>query len=137
MRFKCVALIGTLALGLLAVGLVGCAGSNEGQVSGTVRLDGEPLEKGTIRFEAVDGKAPTAGGPISAGQYSVRVPIGMSKVSISAPKVVGKKKIYPTPESPEMDVTVEKLLPKYNEKTELTFDVKAGANPKDWDLQSK
>jgi hypothetical protein len=59
------------------------------------------------------------------------------KVSLSATKVVGKKKIYPTPESPEMDITVESLPARYNENTELTLDVKPGKNEKDFPLTSK
>jgi hypothetical protein len=58
-------------------------------------------------------------------------------LSISAPKVVGKKKVYPTPDSPEMPITAEALPERYNEKTQLTLDVKAGTNTKDWDLEKK
>jgi hypothetical protein len=59
------------------------------------------------------------------------------KVSISAPKVVGKKKIYPTADSPEMPVTREALPARYNEQTELTLDVTAGTISKDWELTSE
>jgi hypothetical protein len=117
--------------------LAGCTDSKNGQVSGTVKVDGIPIESGAITFLPVDGKTATAGGIIKNGAYSVKVPVGAMKVSISAPKVIGEKKIYNTPNSPVMPITKEALPEKYNEKTELTFEVKPGANPKDWDLPSK
>ena len=54
-----------------------------------------------------------------------------------APKVIGKKKIYPTPNSPEMPITVEALPAQYNEKTKLQLDVKGSKIEKDYDLKSK
>jgi hypothetical protein len=117
--------------------LAGCGSNNDGQVSGTVKLDDTPIETGSITFVPVDGKTTTAGGPIKAGRYSVKVPVGKMKVSISMPRVVGKKKIYNTPDSPEMPVTKEGVPEQYNEKTELTFDVQPGGNEKNWDLKSK
>ena len=116
--------------------LAGC-GAREGQVGGTVKVDGKLLEKGSILFVPIDGKSSTSGGEISNGRYSVKVPVGPMKVSISAPKVVGKKKIYPTPDSPEMPITQEALPGRYNEQTELKLDVQPGKNEKDFDLQSK
>ena len=47
-------------------------------------------------------------------------------------KVVGKKKMYNTPDSPEMPVTAELLPAKYNDKSDRTFDVKRGSNEKNW-----
>lgn len=137
MHIKRAALATTLAFVFLALGLAGCADSGNGQVSGQVQVDGQPLPKGTIRFDPTDGKAPVTGGSIEAGRYSVRVPVGKAKVIISAPKVVGQKKVYNTPNSPVMDVTAEALPDKYNGKSELTLDVKAGANEKNWELKSK
>jgi hypothetical protein len=126
-----------MALGMAALlALAGCSG-NDGKVSGTVTVDGKPLENGSILFVPVDGKTPTTGGSIKEGHYSVRVPIGKMKVSISAPKVVGRKKIYPTPDSPEMPVTKEALPSRYNEETSLTLDVQPGKIQKDFELQSK
>ena len=134
MRSKRPAWAGGVLLALLA--LAGC-GARESRVSGSVTLNGQPVETGAITFVPVDGKTPTAGGEIKDGRYSVKVPVGTMKVSISAPKVVGKKKIYPTPQSPEMPITKEALPARYNDQTELRLDVKPGANQKDWDLQSK
>ncbi len=123
---------------LVALGLVvGCGGggADTGDISGAVTYDGKPVEDGSITFVAVDGKAPTAGGTIKDGKYTAtKVPVGATKVSISASKVVGKKKAYDTPDSPEIPIT-EPLVPaKYNQTTELRYDVKAGTQTKDFQL---
>jgi hypothetical protein len=118
--------------------LAGC-GAHDGtvEVKGTVTLDSAPLQTGAIRFVPVDRKTKTAGGPITAGMYSVRVPVGTMEVSISSPKIVGKKKLYDTPDSREMDVTEEVLPARYNEETELRLEVPAGGVEKNWDLKNK
>jgi hypothetical protein len=135
MRAKRLAWLAALLVVLLAQ--AGCSDGTMAQVSGTVTLDGNAIESGQIQFSPVDGKTKTAGGPIKDGQYSVGVPVGLMKVSISAPKVVGKKKIYDTPDSPEMPITKEALPAHYNEKTELQFEVKPGSQTKDFPLTSK
>ena len=120
-----------------ALTLAGCGGDGTAEVTGNVTVDGTPIEAGAIRFVPVDGKSPTAGAEIKQGRYAARVPVGPAKVGISMSKVVGKKKLYATPNSPEMPITAEALPPKYNEKTELTFDVQPGRNEKDFALTTK
>ena len=117
--------------------LVGCGDSGTGQVTGLVKVDGTPVPDGKIMFTPVSKKGQPAGGAIKEGRYAVPARVGTYKVSISVPKVVGKKKIYNTPDSPEMPVTQEALPEKYNENTTLEFDVKPGQNEKDWDLPTK
>jgi len=125
---------GALVSALGLVFLLGCS-SKEGTVSGTIKVNGELVESGGIKFMPADGQASITGGMIENGRYSVRVPVGKMKVAITVPKVVGKKKVYNTPTSPEMPVTAERLPARYNDKTELDIDVKPGNNPKDWDLK--
>lgn len=119
------------------VAVVGCGGGPP-ELTGKVTLDGKPVEIGTITLTPADGKGQTAGGPIKDGAYTVAdAPLGTVKVSISGQKVVGKRKLYNTPDSPEMPVTVEALPARYNQQSTLTLDVKAGKNSKDWELSSK
>jgi hypothetical protein len=106
-------------------------------VSGTVEIDGEPLESGTMTFVPIDGHTPTAGGTIKHGRYAVRVPITTMKVSISAPRVVSMKRLYDTPNSPERPITEEALPARFNEATELTIEVKPGSNVRDFPLTSQ
>jgi hypothetical protein len=129
--------LGTAAVFAVAVGLlIGCSGGSEsGEVSGTVTYDGKPVEDGAINFFPSDGKSSTAGDVIKNGKYSAKkVPVGKMKVTISGSKVVGKKKVYDTKDSPEMPVTQELLPAKYNTASELTLDVKSGSNEKNWEL---
>src|SRR4051794_34250251 len=106
-----------LSLAICCATLGGCsAKSNRGTVTGNVTLDGQPLKSGLIRFEPADGKTPTADALITDGKFSASVPPGDKKISISATKVVGTKRVYETPDSPTVDVTQELLPAKYNVK---------------------
>ena len=58
------------------------------------------------------------------------------KVSLSA-ESGGHQKIYPTPNSPVMPVTVEAIPARYNERTELSIVVTARGNKEDFSLKSK
>lgn len=124
---------------LVALFFLGGCGNNVQDVSGTIQVDGKPAEEGTIVFVPADGKTQTASGLIKGGSYSAKVPLGQMKVAISVPKVVGKKKSYDTPDSPERPITEESLPAKYSnrDKTELQFEVKSGQNKKDWELKTQ
>jgi len=117
----------------------GCGGGDptRGEVKGTVIVNGQPAETGAISFTPVDGNSPTSGGKIVAGEYSVEVPFGMSKVAIRVPKVVGERKLYDTPDSPVQPLMAESLAPEFNDRTELTLDVKPGVNERVFDLKAK
>src|SRR6185295_13421709 len=117
-----------LLLCLLLVHVGGCSRSDIGTVTGSVTVDGEPAKVGAISFFAVDGRAPTAGAPIVDGKFSAQVNPGVCMVQIRVSKVVGKKKIYDTPNSPVREVWAEVLPPKYNDNTQLKLDVKRGEN---------
>ena len=115
----------------------GCSSDpNKGTVSGTVILDGQPLQSGLIRFVPVDGQTSTAEATITDGEFSVEVPVGEKLVSISAPKVVGKRPAYQTPNAPMIDI-IEELLPaRYNVTSELTLNVTAGRQDAEFKLES-
>ena len=106
-------------------------------ITGTVTIDGTPPEKGSISFIPVDGMTSTAGATIDQGKFTSEVPIGESKVEIRVPKVVGKKKLYDTPDSPEQEIMEEVLPAKFNESTELRFTAKKGKNEKAFELSIK
>lgn len=127
-----------LVLASLAISF-GCnqGDSNRGEVTGSVIVDGNPAAMGAISFTPVDGKSPTSGGKIIAGKYSVEVPFGTTKVAIRVPKVVGERKLYDTPDSPVQPLMEETLPPEFNDRTELTLDVKPGVNERVFDLKAK
>jgi hypothetical protein len=123
----------------LAISLV-LAGCGDGgtEVTGIVKYDGNPVEEGSITFTPVDGKTTTGSSVIKAGKYSARVSTGMMKVSFTYPKLVGKRKAYDTPDSPEVPEYKDQLADKYGpNNSDLKFEVKSGLNKKDWDLSSK
>jgi hypothetical protein len=126
-----------LCVAVCFAALVGCSGrSNRGVVTGTVTFDGQPLKSGTIRFIPADGRTPTSDAIITDGKYRADVPLGEKRVSISAPKIVGKRKAYDTLDSPTVDI-VEELLPaKYNAQSELKLTVQAGKQSHDFELKS-
>jgi hypothetical protein len=92
-----------------------------------VTLDGAPLENGTIEFFPT-GAGSSAGTGITNGHYTVETSVGEMKVSINATKVVGKHKMYDTPDSPTVDKVADILPPKYNRTTELRTTLNPGAN---------
>lgn len=127
------------SLVLLSLVQTGCgSGTPDGraEVSGRVMVDGAAPKEGAITFSPVDRLSPTTGGMIVDGAYTVHAPIGEAKVAIRVPKVVGQQRLYDSPEAPLQSVKTESLPGKFNDDTELTFDVKAGKNTCDFDLST-
>jgi hypothetical protein len=123
-----------LAVGLATV--VGCGGPPKAHVRGTVTLDGKPLPEGVIQFFPTGATGQTAAATIKDGVYEVEASVGAMKVTISANEVVGKQKLYDTPDSPVID-TVRQIIPaRYNTKSELTADLVEGPNEVNFDLKS-
>jgi hypothetical protein len=119
------------------IALIGCSRSDIGIVKGSVTVDGEPAKVGAIAFFAVDGRAPTAGAPIVEGEFTAQVNPGVCMVQIRVSKIIGKKKIYDTPDSPVREVWAEVLPAKYNNNTQLKLDVKRGVNEQEYKLTTK
>ncbi len=135
-----------IAAALLAlIAGVGCSGGPDtGTVTGTVSVDGKiPAEGSSINFISTGGGASTAGGLIEQGKYSVKVPVGATKVEIRIPRPQGgavkaaAPKAGPGSEKGVGGPIEESLPPEYNEKSTLTFEVKSGTNEKNWDVKSK
>jgi hypothetical protein len=118
--------------------LAGCSGKSSklGTVAGDVTLDGQPLKSGIIHFVSADGKAATTDAVITNGKYTVEMPPGDKRISISAPKVVGKRKVYDTPDSPTLDQVQELLPARYNAQSDLRLTVAIGSQQKDYELKS-
>src|SRR4051794_39698315 len=117
-----------LIAGFLALAFAGgCSDGATSTVSGKVTLDGEPLKEGLIKFLPADGKSQNADAPVKDGRSTATMPPGEKRVEISAPKVVGKRKMYDTPDSPTVDEVKELLPAKYNTSGDLKLTVKAGS----------
>jgi len=129
----------SLACFLLMPVWAGCNGGPAmGKISGEVTMDGQPLKAGRILFTPEDGQGQTGGGTIADGKFLVEVPPAKMKVQINASKVIGKRAAYEgVPNSP-MDDVVQEIIPKrYNDQTELSQDVKPGAQSVKYELRSK
>jgi len=125
------------AAALTVLALVGCGddGPATGEVTGTVKVNGQvPAAGSSINFIPADGKSPTAGALIQDGKYTVRVPVGTAKVEIRVPRPVARSGRKAEGPGPGGDVIEESLPPRYHDQTELTFEVRKGKNEKDWDL---
>ena len=131
-------IVASAALGVFVLcGLAGC-GSGElpmADVTGHVKYDGQPIEKGLIAFHPVDGKGPSEGGEIVNGAYSVRVPPGTKRIEIRGSKLVGKRPA--TPENPvEEDIFKEFIPPAYHVQSTLTKEVEMPSTVIDLDLEA-
>ncbi|MCH9655664.1 MAG: carboxypeptidase-like regulatory domain-containing protein [Planctomycetes bacterium] len=119
---------------------VGCGGSGAsdqpdlGTVSGVVKMDGQPLANVTVSFSPAQGR-PSNGKTDTEGNYNLGyigdtkgAVIGAHTVSISTPQEA------PTPPG----TTYKDPIPaKYNVKTTLKEEVKAGDNTINFDLVPK
>jgi hypothetical protein len=137
MRFVTVA---SLVAGLCLTSIVGCSdGPKKYEVSGALTIDGRPPPDGaSITFIPADGKNTTEGCTVMAGKYSAMVVPGSYKVEIRAPKIKAKPMVQPKDDYQTQGEIVEEMLPaKFNDTTELRFEVKAERNTKDWTLTTK
>ena len=73
------------ALLTTVVAFWGCGGGPTGSVEGTVTLDDNPLEYGSISFKSESGDTSTAGGVIENGSFTIEeVPVGNFIVVVTA-----------------------------------------------------
>lgn len=132
----------------LFVGLAasGCTGSADPlgrqEISGSVTLDGQPLDTGSIRFEPQEGGATASGAMIVNGVYAVPANQGLApgvyRVFITAVEADSEKRtgeeVMNNPGPPKKE-----LIPaKYNQQSEVTVEVKAESpNNFDFPITSK
>ncbi len=146
-----------LPLAVLACMVWGC---NPGavptvEVSGTVTLDGKPLEGAMVGFYPATGGAPATGQTDSAGKFKLKVPAGKAKVSVSKTEAGGEAKVDQAaagaapagtalsgppvaggaPPAPPKSL----VPPKYTnaDTSGITVEVKSGMQPVTIDLKSQ
>jgi hypothetical protein len=128
----------------LLIALQGCGGRTYAPVSGTVTLDGKPVVKAVVTFIPLpkpgsrDAGDSASGTTNEKGEYTLKTytpqgwkdgaQVGKHKVSISQQETRGEG---------DRSVTTEKLPKRYNENSELTYDVTSGDNKKDFELKSR
>jgi len=115
---------------------LGCGpGNGRLRVSGTVTVDGQPLQAGSIRFRPAPGNsAGSAGGRIADGRYQIAAAQGLLPgeylVTIEATKKTGKQI-----DDPQMGLIDELAPVEFNETGQLTATISAGSgNVHNFDL---
>jgi hypothetical protein len=130
-----------MACGVAACGvilpMIGCGPDNVGQVSGTVTLDGQPLEGAFVEFQPVAGNTPSRGITDAAGEYTLQytrdiegAELGEHTIRISTFNGGDPDAEPPKPRVPE------KVPAEYNSRTTLKATVEKGSNEIDFDLKS-
>lgn len=132
-----------IGLGVLLVG-IGCTRSqpNVATITGEVRLDGQPLEQGSIRFLPAEGvEGSVAGGEIVNGHYQLSgkagPAIGWNRVEINGTRKTGRMISKPFPQRGTVEETVEAIPPRFNTASTLRFEVETGDNTADFEVTAK
>lgn len=146
-----------IAAGIVLLGLSGCGGDKpippekSVTVSGTVTMDGKPLDRATVRFipQAEAGQGFGGSGLTdSAGKYELRSMAGEEAVAGTPPgkyKVIITKLVKPDGsvadmmEPPMMSAAREIIPLKYSDysSTMLKEDVSSSGGTYNYDLKSK
>jgi hypothetical protein len=124
--------------------LAGCGKvGNHAAISGTVTLDGKPLERGSILFEPIgDTRGVVTGGEIKDGRYNLprsKGPaIGWNRVRIQAVRKTGR--MMPNPMGPpgSMNEVYEGAIPaRFDTESILKVEVHSGDNTANFAAESK
>ena len=110
-------------------------------IKGMVSLDGEPVFQGTVKLIPVEGtRGPMVGALIRDGEYSIARRLGPipGKYRVEIVSMVRTGRKVKDPSSKQLVDEYEQTIPsRYNRESELTFDVRDGANAMDFDLESQ
>lgn len=134
----------TACIGLLC--LCGCFGSNSnvGLVSGTITVDGEPIDRAVVSFFPTQGRG-SIGMTDENGFYELAYVLKQNGAVIGNHKVTIETKVdrasqYDVENGSEKGGSRKELLPeKYHnhKKTELTATVQSGSNTIDFALTTE
>lgn len=135
-EFPMVRIFSFLLLACVAA-VTGCGGDGRSKVTGTVQYKGQPIKAGVISFIEEGAVASAGGSAITDGKYELPGESGLKpgkySVSINVPDSKAKMEAMPGISGPEPKET---LPAKYNAKTELKAEIKAGGkNVFDFDLK--
>ncbi len=134
---------GLTALGLVfsVLMLAGC-GSGP-RLEGTVKLDGQPVDGGTITLLPTGegaGTRPKVTGSITGGKYVLdstrNLQTGTYRVELHWHKKTGKQLESSDPPH-KIDETIQVIPKKYNADSKETIEITSSVNTKDFDLKSR
>jgi hypothetical protein len=125
-------------------GLTGCGPpSDRLPVTGSVSLDGVPLDSGSIRFSSTGEKMVAAGSMIRDGEYSIPaakgLPPGTYRLEITSPDNDAPPVVYRDASGgPGIPTQPERIPPEYNINSQKTVEVTGeGDNHFEFTIQSK
>ena len=130
------------ALFLAAFVLVGCGdGVTRRAVSGNVVVDGQPLNKGLIEFDPLDGQVTRGSATIDEGKYALSSGEGLSDGKYRV-RIISTARTDPIPVPPghvgpptiPKDWIPKKIPDKYNRASTLEIVVTSGSNTFPFDL---
>ena len=131
---------------LLAISLAGCGETQtalHNPIKGEVKLDGQPMESGTIMFRPLDGvKGQAVSATIKAGRYELAASegpaVGGHHVEVRGVHKTGKMIQKPlAPKGEMVEEEGESVAAKFNTKSDLKADIKVGDNVANFDVTSK
>ena len=129
---------GLLVLGSVAL-VVWFLREAEPTLTGTVRLDDEPLATGSIALEPIDGTpGPGGGGGINKdGKYEIKRGLhpGRYRFEIRSTTTIRRQVRNPTIPSELVDEEVSVIPEQYNTKSTLIREVGPGSNVLHFDLK--
>jgi hypothetical protein len=129
---------------LWIIALVAGCGTDEGPeraaVSGTVKVDGEPLAQGAITFQPTEGtEGPSAGGAVTDGKFDIPrengVVVGKNRVEITGNRKTGRKVPDAGKPGTMSDELVSAVSVEANRKSNLVKTVTSGTNTFDFDVK--
>ena len=131
-----------LCLALLVAGC-GKGDANRGAIHGQVKLNGRPLERGSILLASLDGvQRIVTGAEIVDGEYRLTRAngpgVGWNRVEIRALRKTGK--MVPKPYAPHgtmVEESVEAIPAQFNSASTLKVEVKAGDNSANFEVDSR
>jgi len=126
---------------VLSVFVLGCGDSRLAEVSGTVKLDGQLIEEGSIQFIPVEGNTGAGSGDvIKDGKYHIArergVAVGKNRVEFRAFKE--SKRMVQDPTGKPGTKTFERLPafpPTFNDASTIIRDIQSGSQVIDFDFR--
>ncbi len=110
-------------------------------VSGTVKLDGQPLTNGVVAFQPLGSKSQENPGPGSTAYTDASGRFTLATPDDGPGAVVGKHRVQIWTKMTSTDDAAdwqETIPPQYNQDSKLTFEVPvAGTDQADFDIQKR
>ena len=122
-----------IACAITVLTILGCSRSQQpplGLVSGTVRLDGQPLANATVRFTPAGPGRTSEGSTDATGRYELRYLRSIPGANIDT-------HIVRITTASEANGSRELLPPRYHSRSQLEARVITGTNDHDFDLLSQ